>query len=152
MYDGVTELIRVHVLVEPALGHVLERLTRENLVHARSARGIPLQHLRDDVPDCAAVPRAHRRVVAPKNLDDEQLQAGALEGVLQRAQLVQHAAEAPNVAFVIVRLVLAYFRGEVVRRAHRGLGELRGAAEHLGHAKVSELAPAICRHEHVLGL
>ena len=49
------------------------------------------------LPDVVAVSAVDRRVVAADDLEDEVLHAGGLEGVAQGGQLVEHAAEGPQV-------------------------------------------------------
>ena len=61
------------------------------------------------------------RVGAAEDLQDQVLHAARLEGVLQRGHLVQDAAHGPQVGLVVVRLVLANLRAEVVRCPDAGL-------------------------------
>lgn len=53
----------------------------------------------------------------PQDAHNQRRQALAIKGALERAQLVQHAAQRPHVALAVVRPVLADLGGQVVRRA-----------------------------------
>ena len=53
----------------------------------------------------------------PQDAHNQCRQALAVKGALERAQLVQHAAQRPHVALTVVRPVLANLGRQVVRRA-----------------------------------
>ena len=66
--------------------------------------------------------------------------------------LVNDAPQRPHVALVVVRLVLAQLRGQVVRRAHQRLGKVNRVRHHLGDAEVPNLRVAVLVEEYVLSL
>ena len=72
--------------------------------------------------------------------------------MLQRAQLVEDAAKRPDVTLVVVWLVLAYLRREVVWGADCRLREVLCVLQHLGNAKVPKLNHPFLRHKDVLAL
>ena len=84
-------------------------------------------------------------------LVDESQQVVRRERVLQRAQLEEHAAERPDVAFESVGVVLAHFRTHVVRGAHHGHGGAVRVLEDPRNAEVSKLDGVVAREKHVLG-
>ena len=92
------------------------------------------------------------RVAAVNDLQDERRQAVAVEGVLEGHHFVKQAAQRPDVALLVVRLVFAQLGRHVVRRANHGLGKVALGGEHLGNAKVAQLGQALRRQKHVLGL
>ena len=63
------------------------------------------------------------------DLMHEPEQAVGLEGVAQRTELVQHAAQRPEVRSRVVAPVLADLRGEVVRRPDYCAGLQAGVGE-----------------------
>ena len=86
----------------------------------------------------------------PENLDDERLHVGGLEGVFESGHLVEHTAGAPDVALVVVRLLLGDLRRQVVRRANARARECVRAAERLGDPEVAHLHAPARHQEHVL--
>ena len=75
----------------------------------------------DQVAEVVGVAGVDGRVGAAQDLQHQVLHAASLEGVLQRGHLVQDAAHRPQVGLVVVRLVLANLRAEVVRCPDAGL-------------------------------
>ena len=75
----------------------------------------------DQVAEVVGVAGVDGRVGAAEDLQHQVLHAARLEGVLQRGHLVQDAAHRPQVGLVVVRLVLANLRAEVVRCPDAGL-------------------------------
>ena len=73
-----------------------------------------------------------------------------MEGVLESAELIQDAAQGPDVRLVCVWLVLAYLRGHVVRRALHREGVIGGALQHLRDTKVSKFDGIILGQEYIL--
>lgn len=64
------------------------------------------------------------------------------------AQLVQQAAQGPNVALLVVGFLLAQFRGEIEGSADHSLGKLV-TGEHLGHPQISDFDLFVLVHEDV---
>lgn len=58
--------------------------------------------------------------------------------MLEGAQLVQQAAQCPDVAFLVVGLLLAQLGRQVEGRAYHRMGEVV-RVQHLGHAEVANL-------------
>lgn len=69
--------------------------------------------------------------------------------MLQSAQLVEHAPERPDVALMVIGLLLAEFRGQIVRRSHHGVREVCCLVQHFRHAQVANLYAVILRQEHI---
>ena len=70
--------------------------------------------------------------------------------MLEGAELVEDAAEGPDVALVVVGLLLAELGREVVGGADDGVGEVLGLVEHLGDAEVGTpyyLSPELCEEK-----
>lgn len=86
----------------------------------------------------------------PEDLDDERLHVGGLERVLEGGHLVEHAAGAPDVALVVVGLLLGDLRRQVVRRADARARERVRAVERLGDPEVAHLHTPARHQEHVL--
>lgn len=59
--------------------------------------------------------------------------------MLLSAQLIQYAAEAPHVRFVVVALLIANLGRKIIRSAHRSLRLLESGLQNLGHTKITEL-------------
>lgn len=68
----------------------------------------------------------------------------------QSDHLVQDAAEGPNVGLLVIRLFLANFRRQVVRRPNGSLRAIVGVLKHARNSKVANLYLAILGHEYVL--
>ena len=83
-----------------------------------------------------------------EDLQDQALHVAGLEGVLQRRHLVEDAAERPDVRFVVVGLVVADLRRQVVRGPDRRPGQLPGVPQHLEEVT----RPChICKHQSAAG-
>lgn len=70
----------------------------------------------------------------------------------QGHHLVEDAAKGPDVRLLIVRLLLADFRRQVVRCSNGGLGTVVRVLENSCDTEISDLDLAILRHKNVLGL
>jgi hypothetical protein len=75
-------------------------------------------------------------IASPDDFEHEGGLVCSVEGVLLGAHLVEHAAQGPDVGFLVVGLFLAEFGGEVERRAYDRAGEILGG-QHLGHPEVA---------------
>ena len=73
-----------------------------------------------------------------------------MEGVLESAKLIQDAAQGPYVRLIGIRLVLAYLRRHVVRRALHCERVVARALQHLGYTKVPEFDSIILGQEYIL--
>jgi len=92
------------------------------------------------------------RIILPTyNFEDERALVVAFEGVLEGAHFVEDAAEGPDVAFVVVGLLLTELRRQVVRRPHHRMRKVRSLVQHLSHPQVSNLYLVIFGEEHVDG-
>lgn len=56
---------------------------------------------------------------------------GGVEGVAQRAALVEHHPQSPHVRLVVVRGALTQLRGQIVGRAYERVGEIRARTQNL---------------------
>ena len=72
------------------------------------------------------------------DFEDECALVVGLEGVFLGAQLVEHAAEGPYVAFFVVGLLLAHFWRKLLRRADHGMGEVGRVLQQLRNAQVAD--------------
>lgn len=72
-----------------------------------------------------------------ENLIDDRGKISAFEGPLQRAQLLQDAAECPHIRFVRVFLAPTYLRRQLLGGAHGGLGHVRRLVQQLSDAEVT---------------
>ena len=81
----------------------------------------------------------NRRIGASDDLQDEVLHAPGLEGVLEGGHLVQDASHGPQVGLVVVRLILADLRAQVVRRPDTSFRKLGCPVKNPSDAEVSEL-------------
>ena len=72
--------------------------------------------------------------------------------MLEGAKLVKNAAKRPNITLMIVGLLLAQLRAEVVRRADNGVSEVRRLVQHLRHTQIPNLDLVFLSQEHVNGL
>ena len=70
--------------------------------------------------------------------------------MLEGCHLVEHAAGAPDVALVVVGLLLGDLRRQVVRRADARARERVRAVERLGDSEVAHLHAPTRHQEHVL--
>ena len=84
------------------------------------------------------------------NLEDQPEQILGVESVLESAQLIQDAAQGPDVRLIGIRLVLAYFRRHVVRRALHCERVVAGALQHLGDTEVPKFDSIILGQEYIL--
>jgi hypothetical protein len=86
-------------------------------------------------------------VVTLQHLFKEPIHVSSSEGRLERSNFVEHAAQRPQVALIVVGLVLPHLRAGVVGSAclgveHAFLGDL-------GDVEVSQLGSAVLAHEDV---
>ena len=66
--------------------------------------------------------------------------------------LVQNTAETPNIGFLVVRLLLTDFWGEVVRSTDRCLCAVVGVLQYSGNAEISDFYLVLRVKKYVLGL
>ena len=71
-------------------------------------------------------------------------------GACKEGQCKEGAGAGAGADLCIVAPVLADLRAKVVGGPHPCLGQLHGAAQHLGHPKVPKLEQPPRRHEHIL--
>lgn len=72
--------------------------------------------------------------------------------MFESAQLIEDAAQRPDITLVVVGLLLAELRGQIVRGADDGVREVCGLVEELGHTQVSDFDLVLSSEEHVYGL
>jgi hypothetical protein len=97
-----------------------------------------------------AVVRRQRRICPTQNFQNQALHVSGLEGMLERGHFVKNTTERPNIALVVVRLVLTDFRRKVVRGADSCTCKLMSAMKNACNAEVSELDDVFLRKEDVL--
>mmetsp|Transcript_97077 Transcript_97077/g.307945 ORF Transcript_97077/g.307945 Transcript_97077/m.307945 type:complete len:282 (+) Transcript_97077:840-1685(+) len=124
----------------------------QNLADRRALLLVLVQHHVDQRPQVAGVRLVGFRDLVPADLPREYHQGVRIERVLQSGRLVQDHATAPDVALIVVGLLLDYFWAEVVGRADHGLGIALHGLEHPRDAKVTQLDLAAGHEEDVLGL
>ena len=73
-----------------------------------------------------------------------------MEGVLECAQFVEHAAERPDVALESVRLVLAHLRTHVVGRADHSHRSAVRVLKHFRYPEIAQFHRVVARQEYVL--
>ena len=89
-------------------------------------------------------------VLAVKDLDDQLLQSFPFEWVVKGEKLVEHAAQAPDIAFAVIFLLAADFRAERVRSTDGCLAALHRARQDARDTKIAEFGGSRGRHEDVL--
>ena len=72
-----------------------------------------------------------------------------VKGRPQSAKLVEEHTDAPNVALVVVRVVLNDLRTQVVGRTDHSLGQLVGRLHNARDTKVAKLYYVICGEEDI---
>ena len=87
-------------------------------------------------------------VLAADDFEDEGGLVLRFEGVAEGAEFVEQAAQGPDIALFVVRLLLAEFGREVERGADHGLRKLV-ASEHLGDPQVANFDFLVLVHEDV---
>mmetsp|Transcript_22262 Transcript_22262/g.56637 ORF Transcript_22262/g.56637 Transcript_22262/m.56637 type:complete len:323 (-) Transcript_22262:231-1199(-) len=113
-----------------------------------------LQHGGDQVAQRLRHGARQRVVRAAGDVLAQRVQALVLlvEGVAQRHQLVQQAAQAPHVGREVVGRAADALGRHVVRRAHRGHRLQRARGEVARQPQVAQLEGAVSRHKDVAGL
>lgn len=160
------ELVRLQVALDKGLGELVlgyglgkqlgdafgQEFSVEDLAHGGAFHRILDKHLLDDQLEVLGVVRRDSGVGRAQDLEDEALHGVGVEGVAERAHLVEDAAEGPDVRLLVVGLLLADLRGQVVGRADGGLGAVVGVLEHSGDAEVADFDLSVLVHEDVLRL
>ena len=109
------------------------------------------QHLRQQLLEVRRVHLGKGRIGALQDFLDEAFHVLGVEGVVESGDLVENAAETPNIRFLVVRLFLADLRREIVRSADGGIGAVVGVLQYSGDAEVSNLDVSLRSEEDVLG-
>mmetsp|Transcript_23955 Transcript_23955/g.41253 ORF Transcript_23955/g.41253 Transcript_23955/m.41253 type:complete len:363 (+) Transcript_23955:474-1562(+) len=133
--------IPVHAVVQRY--KLLQSLAHEVHIENRRDRG-PLvrvftEHLLQQLPELCAPARWQRRILRLADVGHEQPKVGPVKRPPQGHHLIQKTPERPHVALVVVRLVLAQLRGEVVGRAALRLSNGGGAPEDRRDAEIAHL-------------
>ena len=89
----------------------------KNLLRVGPLGGLDLEHLLDQHAHVHRVVAGNGRILALEHTLEQAIHVIRLEGRLQMAHLVGHAAERPDVRLEIVRLILPNLWASVVRRA-----------------------------------
>mmetsp|Transcript_88708 Transcript_88708/g.248189 ORF Transcript_88708/g.248189 Transcript_88708/m.248189 type:complete len:267 (+) Transcript_88708:204-1004(+) len=103
---------------------------------ARTASHVVQQATGHHRPQVTRVCLSDGLVLAAHNPRQQRHLIPCIEGVLKRAQLVHHAPVRPDVALLVVGLLLAHLGRQVVGGANQGLREARGLAEDPCNAQV----------------
>lgn len=106
----------------------------EDLSNTGACARLQLQHSMDERPQLVAVDGRDWVKLALEDLAHQPCQAAGLKGMLLRAELIDDAANAPDVTLVVVRLALTDLWAEVIGGAHNCLGALHGVLQHSGNA------------------
>lgn len=83
------------------------------------------------------------------NFHDEWALVFGFKGVLESAQLVEDAAERPNVAFVIIWLLLTQLRAKIIRRPNDRMCHILRLIQQLGYSQITDLYFVILAQEHI---
>lgn len=83
---------------------------------------------------------------------DQALHILRIEGMVQCGYLIEDAAETPNVALLVIGLLLANLRREVVGRSDGSVGAIVGMLQDSGYPEVADFYIALGGEEDVLGL
>lgn len=135
---------------QPSL--LLDRLVLQQLEHRRPLVLVLLQALRHDVNQVLVHRGWQGVVVGFEDLVKKAYLGLSIKGVLVGAQLVQDAAEGPDVGLGAVGLLLADLRGEIVWGADHRHGKLGSVLLLLGDPQVPNLDGVGLAHEEVDGL
>ena len=84
-----------------------------------------------------------------QNFENQRALIVSFEGVLQSAQLVQHAAKRPNIGLIVVGLFLAEFWRKIVWSADDCIRHFQRCLKLLGDAQIPNLYYVIFRQKHV---
>ncbi len=116
--------------------------------------GVLLEAAGNQAIDVAGVASGARdaRGGSGDDLREEGGLGAGLEGLLEGGELVEDAAETPDVGLVVVGALLGDFGGEVEGRAEGGVGAGLVGLEGAGHAEVPDTDGGLSREEDVGGL
>mmetsp|Transcript_106628 Transcript_106628/g.340236 ORF Transcript_106628/g.340236 Transcript_106628/m.340236 type:complete len:701 (+) Transcript_106628:784-2886(+) len=142
------------------IGNLLPHpLTLQNVLQLRPLFGRRVQHPLDQLLGVLAACRGDRRVSPPQDLERQAVDALRLEGVRAVDELVEDAAEAPDVALVSVRLTVEDLWRHGEGSADLRGGELRTGVQHTGDAQIAKfegealvLLAHLTREKHILRL
>ena len=119
----------------------------KNLFGVRPLRGLDLEHLLDQHAHVHRVVAGNGRVLALEHALEQAIHVIGLEGRLQMAHLVGHAAERPDVRLEIVRLILPHLGASVVRRA--GLRVQEALLRHLADIQIAQFRGRVLVEEDI---
>mmetsp|Transcript_54094 Transcript_54094/g.142496 ORF Transcript_54094/g.142496 Transcript_54094/m.142496 type:complete len:286 (-) Transcript_54094:313-1170(-) len=123
----------------------------QDVVRRRPLVGVPIQHLRAELPHKVGVGVRDHWDWAPDDLLHEAGDVRGIEGDLQGSHLVEDAAHRPDVGRPRVGLLLADLGAQVVRRPDLCLGACYGGGKDLRDTEVAHLQDVLGEEE-VAGL
>lgn len=147
------ELVMVLLLFfEPLLpeAHIHQREV-DQVVDRGSLALLQVQHPADYALELLRVAGRYPLELALLDLHGQGHGIQRLKRRMQRAELVNNAAERPNVTFLVVLLVVDLLWRHVVGRANVGECELRFIVKHPGQSEVAQFHVAVQIEEDVAG-
>jgi hypothetical protein len=139
-----------HGLTQEAADTIRQELLFQDLLNRGSAMWIFLQHFVYNVLESLAVAIWNWRVVAPQNFDYKCLHTICIKGMLQRRHLIENTRQTPDIRFLVIRLLLADFRRQIVRGADGGLCAIVCMLKYSGNSKIANFYFAFTCEEYVL--
>lgn len=113
---------------------------------------IQLKHLIHERSKAIGQMVAQQLELALRDFHDHARVGRGSEGVPERQELVQDAAQRPNISGEAVRLVIQDLRTHVQGRPDERRGQTRRSGQHFGRAKVSEHHATVVEEKHILAL
>ena len=110
----------------------------QNFSHAGALLGLFDQHVGDDAFQIIGIGGRDGGVVATQDFEHEALHGVGVKGVPQCDHLVEDAAQRPYVRLLVVRLLLADLRREVVRSTDGRLGAIVSVLKHACNTEISD--------------
>ena len=92
------------------------------------------------------------RVTSPQDFENQPLHGVGVECVAKSYHLVEDTAQGPDIRLLVVRLLLANLRRQVIWCSNSCLGTVIGVLEDTGNTEISDFNGAILIHKDVLGL
>ena len=121
----------------------------QNFSDSRSLAVVLREQGADHVAELLGVLAGDGGVDAADDFHDEGALILRLKGMPKGTQLVEHAAQGPDVALVVVGLFFAEFGGEVVGRAYDGVRHILCLIQQLGDAQITNLDLVLLPQKHV---